>query len=67
MKLVQGAATPATRCPLCGEDNRCAMAEPSAEHPCWCTEVRFPEDLLTKSPDPERCICRACLERATSR
>ena len=55
-----------TRCPLCGEENACVMANPEDSTPCWCTEVTFPQDLLAKSPDPDTCICRACLERASS-
>jgi hypothetical protein len=64
-------APDATRCPLCGEPNRCALAAPRAPGseppPCWCRAERFPAELLERVPAPQRrraCICRSCLERA---
>ncbi len=54
-----------SRCPLCGNENHCAMA-PGAdpEAPCWCSVERFPQELLDRVPEEMRnmaCICAACL------
>ena len=52
------------RCPLCGEENRCAIAAGSSE-PCWCAGETFPVELLARVPaeaGPGRCVCRRCLE-----
>jgi hypothetical protein len=55
-------------CPLCGEDNRCAMemekltGQPQA--PCWCVSQTFSAELLARLPDQARgraCICGRCL------
>jgi hypothetical protein len=62
------AATPdPTRCPLCGQVNRCAMEverETGAKQPpCWCTQVDFSEELLSRVPPQARrtaCICASC-------
>ncbi|HYF16651.1 MAG TPA: cysteine-rich CWC family protein [Ramlibacter sp.] len=54
-------------CPLCGAANGCAMerqrltGEP--QPPCWCTQVDFSRELLSRLPDDARgkaCICPAC-------
>jgi len=37
----------------------------SAEAPCWCTHVSFPEELLASVPLGDRgkaCICQLCVE-----
>ncbi|WP_332826737.1 cysteine-rich CWC family protein [Ramlibacter sp.] len=54
-------------CPLCGQPNRCAMevqrATGAAQPPCWCTQVKFPADLLARVPAQAQriaCICAAC-------
>jgi hypothetical protein len=56
-----------SRCPLCGQPNRCAMQAPRAETqahtPCWCTTVKFEPALLAQIPNAARgqaCICHAC-------
>ena len=56
-----------SRCPLCGEINRCVMAgdEKDRDQPCWCREESFPEELLSKIPANMRkkaCICHACVQ-----
>ena len=57
----------ATRCPLCGEQNRCAMevaretGEPQA--PCWCMAADFRNAPLAAVPQEKRgkaCICARC-------
>jgi hypothetical protein len=59
---------PATQCPLCGQDNRCAMeikrATGVAQAPCWCLSETFPPDLIASLPTAaqgEACICIDCL------
>ena len=62
-----GAKSPApNRCPLCGGDNRCALALPEAERPaqCWCVSRRFPAELVARAP-AGACICAECLDRET--
>ncbi|HZY17247.1 MAG TPA: cysteine-rich CWC family protein [Ramlibacter sp.] len=58
---------PATACPLCGADNRCAMESQRrtghSQPPCWCTRASFPPDLLARVPEEARaraCICPGC-------
>lgn len=57
-----------SRCPLCGQDNRCAMeierATGQPQGPCWCVDARFPPDLLAQLPpeaEGQACICAACV------
>lgn len=59
-----------SRCPLCGESNRCAIEiereTGQAQPPCWCREVGFSEALLARVPDAQRrlaCICARCAAR----
>lgn len=64
-------ATDATRCPLCGGDNRCAMelekASGQAQPPCWCMEQVFSPELLARIPAQARglaCLCQRCARAA---
>jgi hypothetical protein len=57
----------ATRCPLCGEENRCAMevARETGEvqPPCWCMASDFrnaPLAALPKASRGKACICNRC-------
>ena len=57
----------ATRCPLCGQANRCAMEIEREtgvrQGPCWCMQVDFAADLLARIPEPARdraCVCASC-------
>lgn len=59
-----------SRCPPCGQDNRCAMeierATGQPQGPCWCVDARFPPDLLAQLPpeaEGQACICAACVAR----
>jgi hypothetical protein len=59
-----------TRCPLCGQPNACAnevARETGAlQPPCWCTQVDFSAELLSRVPAQAQrtaCICRACAEK----
>jgi hypothetical protein len=56
-----------TRCPLCGELNKCQQAtRTGCERPCWCFAVTIPPELLEKVPAHLRnvaCVCQKCVER----
>ena len=60
-------------CPLCGQPNQCAMAQPQsgeAKAPCWCTREPFSAALLQQVPGPlkdKACICRACVQASHAR
>lgn len=54
-----------SRCPLCGDDNLCAMEAGGGS--CWCRGVKFTPALLARVPAEARdkvCICRKCAEAA---
>jgi hypothetical protein len=60
-------AIDASRCPLCGEANRCAAeirrATGEKQPPCWCVAVNFSPELLARVPEEKRglaCICARC-------
>lgn len=61
----------ATRCPLCGGDNRCAVeiekATGEPQPPCWCVSETFSAELLARIPEAARrqaCVCQACVRQA---
>jgi hypothetical protein len=63
----------ATRCPLCGGDNRCAMELQKAtgvpQPPCWCVSETFTPELLARIPEAARgsaCLCPACVKAAVA-
>ncbi|GAB1383087.1 hypothetical protein MASR1M50_14070 [Burkholderiales bacterium] len=56
-----------TRCPLCGQPNRCAQALARATGqpapPCWCMQQRVDPRQLARVPARARgqaCLCPAC-------
>ncbi len=52
-------------CPLCGGDNRCAMASGEDPANCWCVEIAIDPAVLQRLPAQavgKVCICRACAE-----
>lgn len=54
-------ATSPTHCPLCGQPNRCGLAEGSSQ--CWCFDIDIDPAVLEAIPDEakgEVCICEAC-------
>jgi hypothetical protein len=64
-----------SRCPLCGESNRCAMEiereTGQAQPPCWCMDAdfNFSEALLARVPAEKRrlaCICARCAAQAVT-
>ncbi|NPC59281.1 cysteine-rich CWC family protein [Caenimonas soli] len=63
----------ATRCPLCGRVNQCALEVERTtglqQPPCWCTRVDFNRELLESLPAESRglaCICQACAAKPTA-
>jgi hypothetical protein len=78
MASISGAPSPvgvatldATRCPLCGEANRCAeeiaRATGEAQLPCWCMRADFSQASLARVPQALRglaCICAHCAAQA---
>jgi len=59
-------------CPLCGQENRCAMEIERTtgvkQDACWCTTARFTQELLAKIPSQaagKACICAKCVQEAT--
>jgi hypothetical protein len=51
-------------CPLCGDDNSCAVAESgSFDVLCWCRSYTIKTATLERLPETQRnesCICRKC-------
>lgn len=50
-----------TRCPACGEPNRCGIA--AGGGPCWCFTAAVPPAALDRVPPQAReriCLCAAC-------
>ena len=51
-----------SNCPICGKDNNC-MAH--SGEPCWCNEVKIPQELLDLIPNDKKqkvCICLKCIQ-----
>lgn len=62
----------ATRCPVCGQANQCAMELEKAtglpQGPCWCTQMNFSPAVLARVPAQDQgkaCICAACAQSTT--
>ncbi|MGC4083877.1 MAG: cysteine-rich CWC family protein [Vicinamibacterales bacterium] len=50
-----------TRCPLCGENNDCGVAQSAGD--CWCFSLKVPDDVLDRVPPELRdkvCVCERC-------
>lgn len=54
-------------CPLCRQSNQCAgeveRTTGVKQPPCWCNDVKFEAELLSRIPEHARrkaCICAAC-------
>ncbi|MGE3172681.1 MAG: cysteine-rich CWC family protein [Planctomycetota bacterium] len=55
----------ATRCPLCGADNRCGAARGAAT--CWCFDAAIDPAAIAAIPARDRgrvCICARCARPA---
>ncbi|MFK8047768.1 MAG: cysteine-rich CWC family protein [Halioglobus sp.] len=59
-----------SNCPLCGEQNLCAMSAGQELSDCWCKNVEFNPDTLLAVPAKMQgkvCICKACaMQRDTT-
>lgn len=51
-------------CPVCGQSNRCTLADPrSVDQPCWCFSETISPALLEALPEAVRnqsCLCPRC-------
>jgi hypothetical protein len=50
-------------CPLCGQDNQCAIAAGRPPQDCWCMQKVIDAQMLQTIPTDQRgkvCICPAC-------
>ncbi|MBS0453367.1 MAG: cysteine-rich CWC family protein [Proteobacteria bacterium] len=73
MNAAPAAIIDATRCPLCGADNRCAIemerATGQVQAPCWCMDkplldtaaAQALHDRLPASARGLACICATCM------
>jgi len=62
--------TDTTRCPLCGADNRCAVAAGRAIESCWCMSATIGPELLSRIPTEAQgrvCICEKCAKLASGK
>jgi hypothetical protein len=52
------------RCPACGQNNQCTLANPlTATTACWCFSVTIDPERLAALPAAERnisCLCPRC-------
>ncbi|MDF1693055.1 MAG: cysteine-rich CWC family protein [Zhongshania sp.] len=58
-----GPNTSAAQCPLCGQDNQCAVAAGSEPSNCWCMAATLDtaaKQQAASMAGPQRCICAAC-------
>ncbi len=54
---------PDNLCPLCGQDNGCAIAAGRPPESCWCQGATIAQGALDALPVSERgvrCICPEC-------
>ncbi|MBN2796085.1 MAG: cysteine-rich CWC family protein [Clostridia bacterium] len=52
------------KCPICHQDNHCAMVAGKDPLSCWCMTRKIPEGLADMVPEAQRnqsCICEACV------
>jgi hypothetical protein len=54
----------ASRCPLCGRPNGCAMAA-GGQEPCWCASATISPETLAQIPAALRDVACLCAECAT--
>ncbi|WP_078379861.1 cysteine-rich CWC family protein [Sutcliffiella halmapala] len=50
------------KCPVCKEENNCAVAKKEEPTSCWCMKVTIPKELLEKASIKDHCICEKCVE-----
>ena len=53
-----------SRCPLCGQSNRCTQADPALEgQSCWCFSTPIDREALERIPTDlvdRACLCPRC-------
>lgn len=57
----------ATKCPLCGGPNACAIAAGRDAETCWCMTVVVDPDAIARIPAEAQgkvCICERCARGA---
>jgi hypothetical protein len=55
-----------TRCPLCGGDNACQIAQGKSS--CWCFSIEVPAEVRERVPpalEGVACICERCAASTT--
>ncbi|MBB5188161.1 MULTISPECIES: cysteine-rich CWC family protein [Zhongshania] len=58
-----GPPSSTAQCPLCGQNNQCAVAAGSAPSNCWCMTATLDTAAKQQAASlagPQRCICAAC-------
>lgn len=56
-------SSPASLCPLCGQQNECAIVAGRPAQACWCMAARIPAEVLAAIPPAARgtaCVCPGC-------
>lgn len=50
-------------CPLCGNENDCAVLKGEDASTCWCQQVHIAKELLAKIPEDKigSCLCQDCV------
>ncbi|UGB29377.1 cysteine-rich CWC family protein [Metabacillus sp. B2-18] len=49
------------KCPLCQNDNQCAISKGQQPKTCWCMTASFPQKLLATTSFEDSCICKKCV------
>jgi broad specificity phosphatase PhoE len=58
------------RCPVCGADNSCAVADGQSVSACWCHGSKLSREVLERIPRERRgtaCVCQWCAEPPSPR
>ncbi|QLE84132.1 MULTISPECIES: cysteine-rich CWC family protein [Shewanella] len=52
-------------CPLCQQDNRCALTQQQPAAQCWCMQQTFPAKatLAGRNLPSQQCLCQSCVQR----
>ncbi|WP_396135972.1 cysteine-rich CWC family protein [Bacillus sp. NEB1478] len=51
-----------SNCPICNEENHCAISRGENPETCWCMNVTFPAEVLETPEVKNRCICEKCIK-----
>jgi len=58
-----------SKCPLCGQENECAMAKGDSPESCWCMTASMDPKALASIPAEVQgkvCICQRCASPAAA-